>query len=108
MLRRDGGATGVEFTVGAFRRGDAARGQATRIVPAGRLALTLERADGTTVETLTPTGGERDVLPGRYAYTLPSDVVNRLTAGEYRFKVSARAPRQRQATVVRSRPFRAA
>jgi hypothetical protein len=106
-VRRDGDATGVEFTVGTFRRGDAAANQPTTIVPADRLTLTLERADGTTVETLTPSGGERDVLPARYAYTLPESVVNGLTAGSYRFRVSARAPRQARATVRRSPAFTA-
>ncbi|MEA2292494.1 MAG: hypothetical protein QOE86_133 [Solirubrobacteraceae bacterium] len=107
-VRRTGAVTGVEFTVGTFGRGDPAASGPTTIVPAARLTLTLERADGTTVETLTPTGGERDVLPGRYAYTLPAAVVGRLTAGSYRFRVAASAPRQRRPTIARSASFRAA
>jgi hypothetical protein len=46
------------------------------------------------------------VLPARYAYTLPSGVVDGLTEGEYRFEVSARAPQQQRATVRRSATFR--
>ena len=82
-VRREAGATGVEFSVGTFRRGDPMAGRGTRIVPATRLDLTLVGSGGKAVERLTPTGGERDVLPGRYAYTLPARVVRRLGPGRY-------------------------
>lgn len=104
-LRREGATTGVAFTVGSFRRGDAAAGQPTSIVPAARLVLTLQRADGTLVERLTPPGGERGVLPGEYAYTLRKAVLKDLGKGSYRFHVVARAPRQATPTEATSPPF---
>ena len=81
-VRRERGSTGVEFTVGTFDRGDPAAGRGTAIVPALVLELTLER-DGVLVERLTPPGGERGVLPGEYAYTLPASVVRDLQPGRY-------------------------
>jgi hypothetical protein len=108
-VRRSKRSTGVEFTVGAFERGDPAGDQGTTIVPAQTLELTLERlgagGKGIMVERLTPAGGERGVLPGEYAYTLPGRVVRDLQAGRYAFKVRARAPRQSRATVATSAPF---
>jgi hypothetical protein len=104
QVRRDKGSTGVEFTVGAFDRGDPAAGRGTAIVPALELELTLER-DGVLVERLTPPGGERGVLPGEYAYTLPGRVVRDLEPGRYTFRVRARAPRQERASVAESPPF---
>ena len=103
-VRQGQGSTGVEFTVGTFDRGDPAAGRGTTIVPALVLELTLER-DGVLVERLTPPDGERGVLPGEYAYTLPATVVRDLEPGRYTFRVRARAPRQQRATVAESPPF---
>lgn len=106
VVRRDG-ATGVAFTVGTFERGDAAAGGRTTVVPAARLVLTLEREGGGRVERLTPTGGERGVLPGQYAYTLRAAVVRRLAAGRYVFRVRASAPGQATPTDAVSTAFEA-
>jgi hypothetical protein len=95
----------VRFTVGAFDRGDPIGGRPTTISPAARLELTLETTGGALVRRLTPTGGERGLLPGEYAYTLPSGLLKDLDAGRYRFVVRARGPRQRRDTVVRSPAF---
>ncbi len=104
-VKRTRRATGVEFTVGRFDRGDPAGGLGTEIVPAAALQLTLKGAGVS--ERLTPPGGERGVLPGVYAYTLPRSVLARLAAGSYRFTVRAKAPRQAGApTRAASAPFK--
>ena len=99
-------STGVRFTLGTFDRGDPTGAGATRIVPAVRLELTLERSPGgAVVRRLTPPGGERGLLPGEYAFTLPRAVVRSLERGAYRFRARALAPRQRRETVAVSAPF---
>jgi len=103
-VKRTRGATSVELTVGRFDRGDPPAGRGTESVPADRLQLTL-LGPGTR-ETLTPPGGQRGVLPGVYAYTLPRRVLAALEAGSYLFKVRARAPRQTAPTLAQSAPFR--
>jgi hypothetical protein len=95
----------VRFTLGRFDRGAPMAGRGTRIVPAQRLSLTLEGEAGV-VRELTPTGGERGLLPGEYAYTLPAAVLSGLEPGRYRFRARASAPRQRRATVRLSSSFR--
>jgi hypothetical protein len=57
------------------------------------------------VRRLTPPGGARELLPAEYAYTLQESVLRSLGDGTYRFRATARAPRQRRATVVLSEPF---
>jgi hypothetical protein len=94
----------VRFTLGTFERGLPTAGRGTRIVPAQRLSLTLEGKAGV-VRELTPTGGERGLLPGEYAYTLPADVLAALEPGRYRFRARARAPRQKRPTVRLSPAF---
>ena len=89
----------MRFTVGAFERGPP-----TKIVSADRLELELLKGDEV-VRRLTPPGGARELLPAEYAYTLEQSVLKSLEAGTYRFRATARAPRQRRATVVRSEPF---
>lgn len=99
-------ATGLQFTVGRFDRGDPAGEKGTTVVPASRLELRLTRAaDETTVERLSAPGGDRGVLPGAYAYTLPRALLERLEAGDYVFRITARAPRQALATQAVSPPF---
>jgi hypothetical protein len=99
-------ATSVQFSVGSFDRGDPAGGAGTSVVPAARLELTLTKAaDEGVVERLTPPGGERGVLPGAYAYTLPRAIAAGLAKGDYVFRVSARAPRQTEPTKAASPPF---
>jgi hypothetical protein len=99
-----GQVDGVRFTLGAFTRGDPATGQGTRIVLAERLELEL--LDGNkVVRRLTPPGGARELLPAEYGYTLERSVVRTLRKGSYRFRATARAPRQRKATVALSAPF---
>jgi hypothetical protein len=90
---------GVRFTVGAFERGPP-----TKIVSADRLELTLLKGDEV-VRRLTPPGGARELLPAEYGYTLEQSVLSSLQPGTYRFRATARAPRQRQATTVLSEPF---
>ena len=94
----------VRFTLGTFVRGRPTAGRGTRIVPAQRLALTLEGKDGV-VRELTPSGGERGLLPGEYAYTLPRSVLSGLEPGRYRFRARAHAPRQKRASVRLSPAF---
>jgi hypothetical protein len=90
---------GVRFAVGAFERGPP-----TKIVLADRLELALIK-DGQVVRRLTPPGGARELLPAEYGYTLEQSVLSSLQAGTYRFRATARAPRQRQSTTVLSEPF---
>jgi hypothetical protein len=90
---------GVRFTVGAFERGPP-----TKIVSADRLELELLKGDEV-VRRLTPPGGARELLPAEYGYTLEQSVLKSLEPGTYRFRATARAPRQRHATVVLSEPF---
>lgn len=96
----------VSFSLGAFDRGDPAAGRPTTVVPASRLELILTReGDEETAERLTPPGGQRGVLPGAYAYSLPDELLDRLDPGEYVFRVSARAPRQEKPTQAVSGPI---
>ena len=90
---------GVRFAVGAFERGPP-----TKVVLADRLELALIR-NGQVVRRLTPPGGARELLPAEYGYTLEQSVLKNLEPGTYRFRATARAPRQRQATTVLSEPF---
>jgi hypothetical protein len=90
---------GVRFPVGAFERGPP-----TKIVLADRLELELLR-NGQVVRRLTPPGGARELLPAEYGYTLERSVLASLRPGTYRFRATARAPRQRHSTVVLSEPF---
>jgi hypothetical protein len=90
---------GVRFTVGAFERGPP-----TKIVSADRLELELLKAKEV-VRRLTPPGGARELLPAEYGYTLERSVLSNLQPGTYRFRATARAPRQRHATTVLSEPF---
>jgi hypothetical protein len=90
---------GVRLTVGAFERGPP-----TKIVSADRLELELLEGEKV-VRRLTPPGGARELLPAEYGYTLERAVLENLRAGTYRFRATARAPRQRRATVVLSEPF---
>ena len=100
-----GGTVSVSFTLGRFDRGDPAGGRPATVVPAGRLELTLTKAGREdVVERLTPPGGERGVLPGAYAFTLPKDLRRGLDPGEYVFRVKASAPRQEQPTTAVSGP----
>jgi hypothetical protein len=73
-------------------------------VSADRLELELLEGEKV-VRRLTPPGGARELLPAEYGYTLEQAVLENLRAGTYRFRATARAPRQRQATVVLSEPF---
>jgi hypothetical protein len=100
-------ARGVQFTLGRFDRGDPAAGDpGTEVVPAARLELTLTRAgEQGAVERLTPPGGQRGILPGAYAFTLPQAVLRDLAPGDYTFRIAARAPRQAQPSVAVSEPF---
>ena len=95
-------ATSVRFTVGSFERGD----DGTAVLPAARLELTLTRASKEeVVERLTPPGGERGVLPGAYAFTVPRPLIRALGKGVYVFRITARAPRQATPTLAVSPPF---
>ena len=108
QLAREGGrVTGVRFTVGAFTRGEPLRRGATgtRILPVERLELALQGSRGGVVRRLTPAGGERGLLPGEYAYTVPRRVLRDLEAGRYRFVVRARGPRQPRPTRASSPSF---
>ncbi|HVL96395.1 MAG TPA: hypothetical protein VM266_11100 [Solirubrobacteraceae bacterium] len=95
----------VRFDLGTFRRGEPTGSRGTVIVPAARLDLTLEDEAGALVRRLTPPAGERGVLPGEYAYTLPRDLTAELPAGRYVVRVRARAPRQDRPTERASEPF---
>lgn len=102
------GATSVQFTLGSFDRGDPTAGTGTTVVPAAELELTLTRAGSEApIERLTPPGGQRGLLPGAYAYTLPKALVKGLAKGSYVFRAEARAPRQGEPTVAVSEPFEA-
>jgi hypothetical protein len=57
------------------------------------------------VRRLTPPGGARELLPAEYGYTLQASVRRGLQKGTYRFRATARAPRQRRATVALSPRF---
>ncbi len=100
-------ATSVRFTVGSFDRGNPAAGQpGTSVLPAARLELTLTGAESEEVlERLTPPGGERGVLPGAYAFSIPRAVVKALDRGDYVFRITARAPRQSTPTTAVSPSF---
>ena len=54
---------------------------------------------------LTPPDGARDLLPAEYAYTLPLKALEKLGAGTYRFRATARAPRSTTSSVGRSASF---
>ncbi len=96
----------VAFTLGAFDRGDPDGGRPATVVPAARLDLTLtKKGSEDPVERLTPPGGERGVLPGAYAYSIPAKLLGRLDPGEYVFRVAARAPGQGDPTEAVSGPI---
>ncbi|HZB76905.1 MAG TPA: S8 family serine peptidase, partial [Solirubrobacteraceae bacterium] len=103
---RDGGrVTGVAFALGAFDRGDPLAG-GTRVELTERLELTLVRAGSVrAVRRLTPPGGARELLPGRYAYTLPRGTLGGLPRGRYAFRAVARAPRGGRPAVAVSEAF---
>jgi hypothetical protein len=104
LTHRKGKVAGVRFTLGAFDRGDPLAG-GSRLEPAARLELALIDGDGVVRRRLTPPGGAHDLLPAEYAYTLPSKALERLGAGTYRFRATARAPRSTQASTRRSDSF---
>ena len=105
LEREDGRVTGVSFSLGAFDRGDPL-GAGTRIALTERLELTLVRAGGTrAVRRLTPPGGARELLPARYAYTLPAGTLRSLPRGRYAFRAVARPPRGGRAATAVSDPF---
>lgn len=83
--------SGVRFSLGAFKRGDADK-DATRIDAAQHLDLELVDAKERVVEKLTPAGGANELLPGEYAYRLDSGAIRKLAAGRYAFRVTATAP----------------
>ena len=101
----DGRVEEVRFTLGAFSRGDP-QGAGTSVAAAERAILELVDAQGRVVRRLTPPGGARDLLPAEYAYRLPRAARRGLPAGELRFRVRARGPRQREWTEVSSDPVR--
>jgi hypothetical protein len=107
-LERDGGSVaGVSFPLGGFDRGDPLRG-GTAVQLTQRLELTLVRAGGIrAVRRLTPPGGARELLPARYAYTLPAGTLRGLPRGRYAFRAVARAPRGGRAAIATSEPFAA-
>ena len=103
-LARDGRVEGVGFTLGAFSRGDP-QGAGTSVSAAERALLEIVDSQGRLVRRLTPPGGARDLLPAEYAYRLPRGARRDLPAGELRFRVRARGPRQREWTEALSDPF---
>jgi len=104
LTRRGGEVSGVRFTLGAFDRGDPLAG-GTRLEPAARLELALVDAGGVVQRRLTPPGGARDLLPAEYAYTLPLKALEKLGAGTYRFRATARGPRSERSSSGRSPSF---
>ncbi len=76
-----------------------------RLPPAERALLEIVDSQGRLVRRLTPPGGARDLLPAEYAYRLPRGARRDLPAGELRFRVRARGPRQREWTEALSDPF---
>ncbi|MET0817383.1 MAG: hypothetical protein ABWZ67_07500, partial [Solirubrobacteraceae bacterium] len=105
-LERDKGrVTGVSFPLGSFERGDPL-GAGTSVELTERLELTLVRAGSIrAVRRLTPPGGARELLPARYAYTLPGATLAGLPRGRYAFRAVARAPRGGRAAIAVSEPF---
>ena len=88
-------STGVSFALGSFERGDPL-GAGTSIELTERLELTLVREGGIrAVRRLTPPGGARELLPARYAYTLPTGDARRPPARPLR--LPRRRPRARAA-----------
>ena len=55
----------------------------------------MRDGDVRAVRRLTPPGGARELLPGRYAYTLPAGTLRGLPRGRYAFRAVARAPARR-------------
>jgi len=105
LERGRGRVTGVSFALGSFERGDPL-GAGTSIELTERLELTLVREGGVrAVRRLTPPGGARELLPARYAYTLPSATLGGLPRGRYAFRAVARAPRGGRAAVAVSEAF---
>jgi hypothetical protein len=107
-LERDrGGVAGVSFPLGAFDRGDPL-GDGTAVQLTERLELTLVRkGDNRSVRRLTPPGGARELLPARYAYTLPAGTLRGLSGGRYAFRAVARGPRGGRAAIATSEAFAA-
>ena len=105
LERDEGRVTGVSFALGSFERGDPL-GAGTSIELTERLELTLVRGGSIrTVRRLTPPGGARELLPARYAYTLPSATLAGLPRGRYAFRAVARPPRGGRAAIAVSEPF---
>jgi hypothetical protein len=88
-----GTVTGVRFAVGAFERGDPF-GDGSLVRAAARLDLVLLDAAGKPIRRLTPPGGARGLLPGKYAYTLPKATREALGGGRFAFRATARTPRR--------------
>lgn len=100
---RVGMVRGVVFDAGAITR-DRSR-LAVSVRPVDRLVLELVGVDGGGVRALTPPGGALELLPARYAYTLPRSTLERLPAGTYAFRARAKAGAQGSRVVRRSAPF---
>jgi len=105
-LERDGGAVaGVSFPLGAFDRGDPLGG-GTTVQLTERLELTLVRdGESRAVRRLTPPGGARELLPARYAYTLPAGTLEGLPRGRYAFRAVAGGPRGGRRAIATSEAF---
>ncbi|HYI20801.1 MAG TPA: S8 family serine peptidase [Solirubrobacteraceae bacterium] len=105
-LERDGGAVaGVSFPLGAFDRGDPLGG-GTTVQLTERLELTLVRdGESRAVRRLTPPGGARELLPARYAYTLPAGTLEGLPRGRYAFRAVAGGPRGGRRAITTSEAF---
>jgi hypothetical protein len=57
------------------------------------------------VRDLTPPGGETDLLPGEYAYTLTKSARDTLASGRYSFLARGRGPAGGPAAVRKSPSF---
>ncbi len=107
LERARGAVAGVSFPLGAFDRGDPLGG-GTDVQLTQRLELTLVRdGDVRAVRRLTPPGGARELLPARYAYTLPAGTLAGLPRGRYAFRAVARGPRGGRAAIATSEAFAA-
>ena len=95
----------MRVPLGAFERGDPLAA-GTSIELTERLSLTLVNAETQAlVRRLTPPGGARELLPGEYAFTLPSDTLRELGRGRYAFRAVARSPRGGEPATATSEPF---
>jgi hypothetical protein len=105
LERERGRVSGVSFALGSFERGDPL-GAGTSIALTERLELTLVREGSVrAVRRLTPPGGARELLPARYAYTLPNATLGGLPRGRYAFRAVARSPRGGRAAIAVSEAF---